>query len=167
MCKICSHPNREQIEQLLLMISPDGSGVTLSEIAERFGVSVMELKQHALLHVPTVEHVENKSIAVQLKCREADILAEVAEEYIRTLKNVGKRINRFAASTDEDDIRFEKLLTKPVADMYINLGAEIRQTVRTLTEIDHMVNGSKDTAHNGLTALAAAIERSKPSMGIN
>ena len=53
-----------------------------------------------------------------------------------------------------------KMLTKPMTDLYIGLGGEIRQAVKTMSEVDRMLNGPEDTATSGLRALADAIRGS-------
>ena len=88
-----------------------------------------------------------------------DTLEEVALEYLVTLKNVGRRINKYACE-GEDSVRFEKLLTKPVSDLYLGLGSEIRQTMKAIADIDQLLNGPKTDNTSGLAALAAAITAS-------
>lgn len=109
------------------------------------------------------------SLTRKMKLREADMLAAVSNEYLVTLKTMGRRINKLAAVSfidveDEDkQIRLARLLTKPMTDLYIGLGGEIRQTVKTMAELDRMLNGPEDTNSSGLKALANAIANSGKS----
>ena len=181
MCKICNRIDRADIENAILNISAE-SKLTVESIAEQYGVDVQELRNHALFHTPLVapcdvvtsEPVadENQlpegkiSLARKMKLREADILAATNNEYMVTLKAMGRRINRLASvsSIDAEDadkeVKLAKLLTKPMVDLYIGLGGEIRQNVRAMAEVDRMLNGPQDSSNNGLQALADAIRGS-------
>lgn len=111
------------------------------------------------------------SLTRKIKLREADMLASVGQEYLVTLKTMGRRINKLAqlGPTDVEDedaqFRLAKMLTKPMVDLYVGLGGEIRQTVKTMAEIDRMLNGPQDNLGGGLAALAAAIRGSDSSNG--
>lgn len=160
-CKICTHPQRAEIEAAILRISPTDPSVSMDSIAEEYGVEVTDIKKHALLHTALgMSPEDSESIARKLKLRESDMLTEVAVEYLVTLKGVGRRLNRYIAE-GEDSVRFEKMLTKPVVDMYLGLGSEIRQTVKAIADIDHLMNGPKEDNTSGLAALAAAINASR------
>lgn len=106
------------------------------------------------------------SLTRRMKLREADMLAAVGQEYLVTLKTMGRRINKLAqvSSIDIEDeekqLKLAKLLTKPMVDLYVGLGGEIRQTVKTMAELDRLLNGPEDSAATGLAALAQAIRRS-------
>ena len=181
MCKICNRTDRADIENAILNISVE-SKLTVESIAEQYGVDVQELRNHALFHTPLVapcdvvisepatdetQLPESKiSLARKMKLREADILAATNNEYMVTLKAMGRRINRLAnvSSIDAEDadkeVKLAKLLTKPMVDLYIGLGGEIRQNVRAMAEVDRMLNGPQDSSNNGLQALADAIRGS-------
>nr|DAG02133.1 MAG TPA: hypothetical protein [Myoviridae sp. ct4uh47] len=111
------------------------------------------------------------SLTRRLKLREADMLAAVGNEYLVTLKTMGRRINKLAqvSSLDIEDeekqLKLAKLLTKPMVDLYVGLGGEVRQTVKTMAELDRMLNGPEENATSGLVALAKAIQGSDRSDG--
>ena len=181
MCKICNRSDRADIENAILNISVE-SGLTVESIADQYQVDVSELRNHALFHTPLVapcdivvpEPVADESqlpegktsLARKMKLREADILATMNNEYMVTLKAMGRRINRLASISEidaEDEakrVELAKLLTKPMVDLYIGLGGEIRQNVKAMAEVDRMLNGPQDNGNNGLQALADAIRGS-------
>ena len=175
MCAICEHPNRADIENAILSISTD-SGLTIDTIAEQYGLDITELRDHALFHTVLVAPLEavtsepqpNISLARKMKLREADMLTAVNNEYMVTLKAMGRRINKLAnvSSIDAEDVKkrveLAKLLTKPMVDLYVGLGGEIRQNVRAMAEVDRMLNGPQDNGSSGLQALADAIRGSGP-----
>jgi hypothetical protein len=101
------------------------------------------------------------SLTRQMKVREADMLLNVANEYMVTLKNVGRRINSLANNTTEDNLVFEKIMTKAVVDLYIGVGGEIRATIKTMADINQLLNGPDQSNTGGLRALAEAITGSK------
>lgn len=188
MCQICAHAQRAEIENAILALTTSGPSerYSIEDIAGQYGVSLDELKMHALFHTPLVsdedikaieakapaatEEIETKprgdSLARKMRLREADVLSTVANEYLVTLKTMGRRINKLTqvSSIDEEDqakqLALAKLLTKPMVDLYIGVGGEIRQTVKTMAEIDRMLNGPEDGTSQGLAALAAAIRQS-------
>lgn len=183
MCTICDRSDRSDIENAILNISAE-SGLTVEGIAEQYKVDVQSLRTHALFHTPLVapcdivipasepqlsSDAESKvpvSLARKMKLREADVLATVNNEYMVTLKAMGRRINRLTSvsSIDSEDeakrVELAKLLTKPMVDLYIGLGGEIRQNVKAMAEVDRMLNGPQDNGSNGLQALAEAIKGS-------
>lgn len=175
--------------------APPNEQNSIEKIAEHYKVPLDELKMHALFHTPLVgdgdieelhaeggcsgdipsfdpnveqtpEVAPRDSLTRKMKLREADMLAAVGQEYLVTLKTMGRRINKLAqvSSIDIEDeekqLKLAKLLTKPMVDLYVGLGGEIRQTVKTMAELDRMLNGPEDNLSSGLGALAAAIRGS-------
>lgn len=188
LCTICNHPDRAEIENAILSMT-DGSKTSIEVIAEQYDVSLADLKMHALFHTPLVgaEDLEElrdaetlgapeQTVAVRatprdsltrrMKLREADLLAAVGNEYLVTMKTMGRRINKLAQVSEIDiedndrQLKLAKLLTKPMVDLYVGLGGEIRQTVKTMAELDRLLNGPEDSATSGLVALAKAIQGS-------
>lgn len=192
-CKICSHDDRAEIENAILNLTsntpPNGCN-SIEAVAKDFGLDIDELKMHALFHTPLVgdgdleqDVLDNmpmdvapvvdasgtmprESLTRRMKLREADMLSAVSNEYLVTLKTMGRRINKLASVSsidveDEDkQLRLARLLTKPMTDLYIGLGGEIRQTIKTMAELDRMLNGPEDENSSGLKALASAIRNS-------
>ena len=185
MCTICNHPDRAEIENAILSMT-DGVKTSIEVIAEQYDVSLSDLKMHALFHTPLVgaadieelrdagdtEQTEAErpaprdSLTRRMKLREADLLAAVGNEYLVTMKTMGRRINKLAQVSEIDiedndrQLKLAKLLTKPMVDLYVGLGGEIRQTVKTMAEFDRLLNGPEDSATSGLVALAKAIQGS-------
>lgn len=190
-CRICNHRDRAEIENAILSMTasaPPNEHNTIEKIAEQFDVPIDDLKMHALFHTPLVgdsdiadlhaattgvesdrngdKGTQRESLTRKMKLREADMLAAVGQEYLVTLKTMGRRINNMTqvssidVEEDEKQIKVAKLLTKPMVDLYIGLGSEIRQTVKTMAELDRMLNGPEDNGMSGLNALAAAIRGS-------
>lgn len=185
LCTICNHPDRAEIENAILSMT-DGSKTSIEVIAEQYDVSLADLKMHALFHTPLVGAADLEQLGVtdssqsepdekaaprdsltrRMKLREADLLAAVGNEYLVTMKTMGRRINKLAQVSEIDvedndrQLKLAKLLTKPMVDLYVGLGGEIRQTVKTMAELDRLLNGPEDSATSGLVALAKAIQGS-------
>lgn len=188
LCTICNHPDRAEIENAILSMT-DGSKTSIEVIAEQYDVSLSDLKMHALFHTPLVGAADleelrdaetlgdteqtvamratpRDSLTRRMKLREADLLAAVGNEYLVTMKTMGRRINKLAQVSEIDiedndrQLKLAKLLTKPMVDLYVGLGGEIRQTVKTMAELDRLLNGPEDSATSGLVALAKAIQGS-------
>ena len=185
-CSICNSAYRADIENAILSMTSAATPeqrVSIEEIAAQFDVDIDALKAHALFHAPmvtrfdipqTTDEMEDvaeepkagDSLTRRMKLHEADQLATVINEYMVTLKAMGRRINRLASTStipaEEEDKQYAlaKLLTKPMVDLYLGLGGEIRQTCNTMADIDRKLNGPQETAGSGLTALAEAIRSS-------
>ena len=189
LCTICNHPDRAEIENAILSMT-DGVKTSIEVIAEQYDVSLSDLKMHALFHTPLVGAADieelrdadmtagdtvlteaerpapRDSLTRRMKLREADVLAAVGNEYLVTMKTMGRRINKLAQVSEIDiedndrQLKLAKLLTKPMVDLYVGLGGEIRQTVKTMAELDRLLNGPEDSATSGLVALAKAIQGS-------
>ena len=189
LCTICNHPDRAEIENAILSMT-DGVKTSIEVIAGQYDVSLADLKMHALFHTPLVGAADieelrdadmtagdtvlteaerpapRDSLTRRMKLREADLLAAVGNEYLVTMKTMGRRINKLAQVSEIDiedndrQLKLAKLLTKPMVDLYVGLGGEIRQTVKTMAELDRLLNGPEDSATSGLVALAKAIQGS-------
>lgn len=179
-CTICNRSDRAEIEAAILAMSPDsakGSRFSVEGIAERFNVDVEELKAHALFHTPVIgeqdlgaevsEEQSRDSLTRKMHLREADLLSEVSNEYLATLKNMGRRINKLlnadvngGLAEEERQLKTAKLLTKPMVELYLGLGTEIRGNVKAMADLDRQLNGPQDSLGSGLAALAAAIHGS-------
>jgi len=191
-CTICQHPDRAEIEAAILNMTVSTPPSNIDNIAEAFNVDPLELRQHALFHVPLTDESDLEAVASyqsaldgvsfdelpqltpeprqsltrKMKLREADMLMAVANEYLVTLKTIGRRINKLASISsidvedEEKQLKLARLLTKPIVDLYVGIGSEIRQTVRATAELDRLLNGPEENQNSGLQALAAAIAMS-------
>lgn len=153
-CPVCSHDKRKDIEVDLLNVSKN---FPLEEIAEKYGLSTEELAVHCVVCNPE-EGPEVSSIGREIKRREAIVLEETVYEYSSTLRILGSKIRKYA--NNDDGVNLPKFLTKPIADTYIGLGSEIRQSTRALAELNNLLNGKPDDGLSGLAALARAINGS-------
>ena len=160
-CGICAHPQRVEIENALFKMAPENSTLTLEKIAGEFGVTEEDLRVHALFHTSFNFEPGGDSIVRQIKMREADMLGAAAMEYMTTMQVVGRRIRKFASESADDDVRFEKCLTKPVTDLFIGCGDGLKGAVKALADINQQLNGPKDEGTSGLAALAAALHASR------
>jgi len=103
------------------------------------------------------------SIRRNLKLREGDLLAATADELFHTMKNLGRKINKFVdeAHTPDGLMEQQRFLRLPLCQMYVGIAGEIRQTVKTMADIDKQVNASEsDNPISDLRALSMALHRS-------
>jgi len=110
------------------------------------------------------------SLQRQLGLREGDILAAMMQEYLITLKNIGRKINKFVNESDtaEGLSAQARFLRKPIMDAYTLMGGEIRQTAKTMAEIDKMLNAPEiESPTSGLFAVANAIKNSQQTVKTN
>lgn len=166
-CKVCKHPQRDEIEAVLYRMTPKNADELLQQLAEAFDIDVEELQRHAMFHacMDLTPQGEETSIVRQIKLRETDILAQCAKDYADTLALVGARIRTKARNESDvdgmEDTRFERSMTKGLVELYLGCGDNVRKTIKDITDINQILNGPKDDGLSGLGALAAAIAASK------
>lgn len=175
-CCICNHDQRTDIESALL------AGQTVEAVADFYKVNTKALENHKcncsiylmsldefdqevasqlvnLNHPGGQTLVQPGSIQRQLKLKEADLLAATAQEYMVTLKNLGRKINKALNDFEEEPMLSQMLLKKATCDMYVQIGGEIRQTVRTMAELSQLLNADSDESLAGLKALVGALQK--------
>lgn len=164
-CVICNHEHRREIEECLMLRSYGNSGeveTNLGKIAEDFGVSVRDLQVHALMHTPLQEVLQcsdpMESIAGAVKKREANILSEVALEYMHTLRVVGKDIRETVADKNAGGA---KLVTKQMVDLYIGAGSGACKAVESMVAMNQALNGEQGGGANVLLDVVKAIRGSQ------
>lgn len=158
-CAVCKSARREEIERNLFAVAPSETPTEeLEKLAKEYNVEVSDLQRHALFHSP-LGCGTHDSIVRQIKMREADMLAEATADYMSTLKLVGDKI-RTSASYD-DGMGFSRAITKPIVELYTGCGAEMRNNVRVIADINQQLNGPKDEGTAGLRALAEALTSSR------
>lgn len=166
-CKICNHPNRDEIEAILYRMTPKNADDLLMQISDAYDIDIEEMQRHAMFHacMDLSPQGEETSIVRQIKLRETDLLAQCAKEYADTLALVGTRIRSKARRESDadglDDTRFERSMTKSLVELYLGCGDNVRKTVKDITDINQILNGPKDDGLSGLGALAAAIAGSR------
>lgn len=166
-CKICNSSNQQTIEAALL------AGTPIDEVAKSFEVPLNDLKIHAVMHLSafkskasadgsesSVEPEESLSIAQKLKLQEAVTLRNTYNEYYSTLKKLGAHINRQITESDKSGMVLGRLLEKSTIDLYLGAGVQIRETIKSLAEIDSIVNGKEDSSAGSIAALVSAIRGS-------
>ena len=163
-CVVCGHEHRRAIEDYISTVDTPGVQITLDGVAKKFGVPLIDLQVHALMHSPVTRLEEDGmplSIAGQLKKGEANLLYAVAEEYYQTLKQAGKEVRRrmVPAPTDEDDgpTLLAPRLTKELVDLYIGVGNNLRQTVGTIVDMNQKLNDEADPALKALQGIIQAV----------
>lgn len=160
-CKICEHPRVQEINEAILNMNVREDSLEL--IAESFGVDAVDLARHAIMDISATPPVE--SLARQLKLKEADTLAALQTEYMQTVTKTGEFIRGIIADCDcaseaAEKIATVKLITKPMVDLYVGTGSEVRNTARTLADLKQILQGGEGGPLSGLAALAAAIQSS-------
>lgn len=156
-CKVCTDPRRSEIELAILNI--DGT-ITVETIAQDFEVPEDDIRMHALMHTPLSEtSAQADTLAKKIKLKEADMLSRTAHDYLITMTSIGRKIRSYS---DNEDAIASKLISKSVVDLYLGCGAEIRQTVNALSDLNSKLNGDP-TAKTGLQALAEALAATKQS----
>ena len=151
-CKICTHSERDNIDSALLLNTP------LEVIASHYDIPVSDVKQHKERCVPFTMSMDEfdgmvkremaayaspdtqpldhpDSLQRQINLREADYLTAVLQDYMITLKSTGREIQRCLKRANDSDIPAKNLLGQSLVDLYIGTGGEVRQTIKTLSDV--------------------------------
>lgn len=159
-CTICNHPKRTEIESALLCRQWGAEGFTLDSIAKEFSVPIRELQVHALMHLPvqTVQG-DTSSLAQKINMSEAELLRQTASNYYVTLQNIGLKINKLLTGEDSD----LRVINKPLVDLYLGAGAEIRNSTDCLVKMNQAINGEDNSGLSALAALVTTLRGSEVS----
>lgn len=166
-CPVCNHSKRDEIEAVLYRLTPSNGTEMMDKLSEAYDIDLEDLQRHAMFHatMDLTATDEQSSIVRQIKLRETDLLAQCAKDYADTLSLVGQRIRTKARNESDadgmDNIQFERSMTKPLVELYIGCGDNVRKTIKDIADINQILNGPKDDGLSGLGALAAAIASSK------
>lgn len=164
-CPICNHIQRAEIEQKLLYRSAGDGTVTLEQIATEYKVRVLDLQVHALMHTSVISQSESgeaTTLVQAIKFKEGEYLRQSIIDYQLTMAVLGGKIRTIVHEHSSEESTLHKL-TKPVVDLYLGLGTEIRSAVDLLTKMNGSLNDSSNNALDGLKALVTAIKSSGDS----
>ena len=143
-CPVCRHPERAEIERMVLSMSASNPGLTLEAIADAFGLSVKELKVHTLMHTPlALDFSQEAETALidDFKLRAGKPLAEDAS----TQGAVSVSHNYRQRLTDKIDMR--------EADMLL---ASANEMLTTLTTLGRRIKGYASDGSDGSDQRLAA-----------
>lgn len=158
-CVICQHERRSEIENELLCRQWGVDGYSLDAISEKYSVPVRDLQVHALMHIPVQQVTgDASSITQKIGMAEADMLRQTASTYYTTLQGLSERINRAVLSEDDAGLR---IINKPLVDLYLGTGSELRATVDSLVKMNQAVNGEDNSGLSALAALVNTVRGSK------
>lgn len=160
-CRLCSHPKRAEIEDKLMSArGTEELDTVIDQVSKEYKLSKIDLKVHMTLHCTVMEDAKDAvSMADKIKMNEADTLRETIKNYLVTLTNTGTKLNDILE--DGDDAQTLRMIQKPIVDLYLGCGAEIRGTVEALIKLNAAVNGNESTATNSLRLLVETLDKSR------
>ena len=125
-CPICRHPERAEIERMVLSMSASNPGLTLDAIADAFGISVRELRVHTLMHTPLAldfsAEAETALIAdFQSRAGQPSAEATSPQGAVSVSQNNSGRITPRQRLTDRVDIREGDMLLAAANEMLTTL----------------------------------------------
>ncbi len=165
MCRICEHPERDNIDSALLINTPVEAIAAYYELPEediqkhreRCSSYTMSMDEFDAMVAKEVAGssisqplVHPESLQRQIHLREADYLTSVLQEYMVTLKSTGREIQRSLREAREFNMPIKHVLGQSLVDLYLGCGGEVRQTVKTLADV------SKQLKEPSLQELAEA-----------
>lgn len=125
-CPICRHPERAEIERMVLSMSASNPGLTLDAIADAFGISIRELRVHTLMHTPLAldfsAEAETALIAdFQSRAGQPSAEATSPQGAVSVSQNSSGRITPRQRLTDRVDIREGDMLLAAANEMLTTL----------------------------------------------
>ena len=95
------------------------------------------------------------SLADEIAKDEAEVLYELLNSQAATFTALNNKISQAIAEGGED---LNSMIVHPTTiEFYNNVAASMRATVKEIRELNFSLNGTKDTALDGLKALVAAL----------
>lgn len=125
-CPICRHPERAEIERMVLSMSASNPGLTLDAIADAFGISIRELRVHTLMHTPLAldfsAEAETALIAdFQSRAGQPSAEATSPQGAVSVSQDNSGRITPRQRLTDRVDIREGDMLLAAANEMLTTL----------------------------------------------
>lgn len=123
MCPVCNHPERAEIERVVLSMGPSNPTLTLAAIADAFGVSVQELKVHTLMHTPlALDFSEESEIALidNFKSR-AGVQSSDDTSHRGAISDSNKDVTPRSRLTDKINLREGDMLLASANEMLTTL----------------------------------------------
>lgn len=154
-CKICKSDHREEIENLLSM---NNGSLNASDLTQ-YDLTAQECSIHFNFHqaIQKTKEIE-ETLANDVGKDEADTLYQLLNQQAATMTLLNNKINKVLKENGDE---LNTMLIHPqVAQFYNELGESMRKTVGEIRNLNAAVNGSKDSAFEGLKALANAIGES-------
>lgn len=167
-CEICKLNNNELIESIEKVLDSTNGTLDaqaknrLKQVFPDLSTAIEEItSESCMIHWNfhqsiKREIVENQSLTQDINKDEGAILSEFLNKQAATFNCLTKKINKILESTEEKDLK--GIIVNPNTLLfYKDIGDSIRSTVKELRELNNALNGKKDTALEGLKAIAAAL----------
>ena len=137
-CKICSHPQRAEIEKMLL------EGATYEEISKKFGVSTGTISKHFRNHMPRLilDEEELKQLYEKHRVKQIDLTEELLKQIDR-LEDLYQKLAKLDEKFDAGKIRSIIGYVDSIAERR-NLLKEMREIMLTIQELKEEVKTEKD-----------------------
>jgi len=136
-CKICTHPQRAEIEKKLV------EGVNYEEVAKEYGVSIASISRHLRKHMPKL--VMEPEVLQELYEERRVKQIDLQEELLRLVD----RLNTLFTKLENFDKKFDEGKVKPHA--YVesiserrNILQQIRETLLVINELKTELKTEKD-----------------------
>ncbi len=128
-CTICTHPNRREIDRLLVT-----GASTYRNIAKQFGVSISALTRHKDNHIPKLVQAAQEVAGVQAATQGDELLTELEALRKRTMEILFKAEKAGELRTALQAIREARETLKTQADLSLT-----REMEERLDELEAML----------------------------
>lgn len=180
-CVICNHPERDNIDSAFLINTP------IEVIAEHYNLPIEDLSKHqakcanftmsmdefdamvkkevSLSSSPSEAHnlTHPESLQRQINLREADYLTAVLQEYMITLKSTGREIQRSIKMAHDMQMPLKHALGQSIVDLYLGTGGEVRQTIKTLSDIGKQIRDAELGDSLGVAGVPQVVIMGRPA----
>lgn len=156
-CPVCSHPERFEIERLILSMSPSNPNLSLDAIADAYGVSSQDLRVHTLMHTPLALDFSEESEAALV--RNFQLKAGNDATAVNEAGTTSGLPERSAVSGSNSALLKERLTDKinlRESDMLIASATEMLGTLSTLGKrIKRFASDNSDGSDQRLAAFCS------------
>lgn len=154
---ILTPENRLRLKSLYPENTAEIDNVTDTDCTNHFNFHYTQAREPEL---PTAGKTDTKSasLTADINKDEANILYELANTQVATFNLLTNRMNE-ALQNSEDEMS-STILHPTAVQLYRETAESIRSTVELIKELNSSINGSADSALEGLKALAGALHPS-------
>lgn len=179
-CRICQITNKNLRADIELLLSDNDGTISdknKADLVDKYAdfkdvinaISNQDCEMHWNFHqgctrepncyIPDKEGKEQvSSVAGDINKDEANLLSELANKQMATFTVLDNKVKK--ALENIDDLT-QVVINPTTAQFYREIGESLRATVRDIRDLNVSLNGDKNSAADGLKALAAAILGSK------
>lgn len=151
---VLNSANRSQLKYMFSEDAEAIDNITDTDCTNHFNFHYAQSREPEVT-TPQEQGAKKSSLTADINKDEANILYELANTQMATFNLLTNRINE--ALQNPDDEMSSTILHPTAVQLYRETAESIRETVANIKDLNSSINGSADSATEGLKALAHAL----------